>query len=121
MERNPFITNLKTGYTILTPITRKWSPNEIQQNDEREMKMIFDRFEHENAGCGRILICSVENPEYRSAIVSAVNNTYGTGINPEAVTELFQLVKEMAVYWDSFWMNTENFDRAKATIAKAKL
>ena len=52
-----------------------------------------------------------------SAIVSAVNNTYGSGINPEAVPELLRALKEVISVSDR---KTDIYDRAKAAIKKAR-
>lgn len=53
-----------------------------------------------------------------AAIVTAVNNTYHKGINPEAVPELLQLVEEI---YKSELLNPGVQNRLKLIIQKATL
>ena len=60
-----------------------------------------------------------ENSEANTtAIVTAVNNTYHKGINPEAVPELLQLVEEI---YKSELLNPGVQNRLKLIIQKATL
>lgn len=59
------------------------------------------------------------------AIVSAINNTYGAGINPEAVPDLLQAIKELKqafIRANKFYSKDhEILGLANAAIEKAKL
>lgn len=59
-----------------------------------------------------------ESEANATAIVTAVNNTYHKGINPEAVPELLQLVEEI---YKSELLNQGVQNRLKLIIKKAKL
>lgn len=66
-------------------------------------------------------ICQVlgREPElWANRIVSAINGTYGSGINPEAVPELLRALKEVISVSDR---KTDIYDRAKAAIEKATI
>lgn len=54
----------------------------------------------------------------RTQMASAINNTYGKKINPEAVPELLRALQEVILVSDR---KTDIYDRAKAAIEKAKL
>lgn len=62
-------------------------------------------------------------PANAQAIVSAVNGTYGLGINPEAVPELLRTLKNLCEYFE--WAigdpNFPAYREAKEAINKAKL
>lgn len=61
--------------------------------------------------------------EEARVIVLAVNNTYGSGINPEAVPELFRTLTNMCDYFE--WLTNDPkflaYREAKEAINKAKL
>ena len=62
------------------------------------------------------------------AIVSAVNNTYGKGINPEAVSDLLELVKTYYYQLESTYeiggltdFGKDNYEKCYAAIEKSKI
>lgn len=59
------------------------------------------------------------------AIVSAINNTYGNGINPQAVPDLLKCLKEMVKYYCHEGNNSpssiELGNKAKSIIEKSKI
>jgi hypothetical protein len=74
----------------------------------------------------------LEQIENSKAIVSAVNNTYGAGINPETVPELVEALhllmsfseehpKNKDTWWNRGAPSAEALSKAKAAIEKAKL
>lgn len=75
----------------------------------------------------RVYSYSNTKEEDASAIVSAVNNTYGSGVNPEAVPDLLKALKAMVMTEDLRSNNNKNYiftpsyHSAKAAIDKAKL
>lgn len=57
-----------------------------------------------------------------SAIVSAVNNTYGAGINPEAITDLLKAAQDfVSKVEEGKAKSKESYSKFKAAIEKAKL
>jgi hypothetical protein len=58
---------LRRGTTLLTPITKKWSKEEMERNEETESRMIFTDFSFEDSGRSRKLVCTmnVNHPDYR--------------------------------------------------------
>lgn len=73
--------------------------------------------------CHQFNILPIEKrQELASCIVSAVNNTYGQSINPEAVKEMYDVLKSFVNSYKG--VNIGSFkilDQAKAAIEKAKL
>jgi len=51
------------------------------------------------------------------AIVHAINNTYGKGINPESVSEMYNALKLLAAYFE----DGENYDEIQKILNKATL
>lgn len=65
-----------------------------------------------------------EQMENSKAIVSAINNTYGASINPEAVKEMFQALAHVIYVETGVCTQGERrtaFERAKAAIEKATI
>lgn len=58
----------------------------------------------------------------RTQLASAINNTYGAGINPEAVPELLAALKRLLISHDIDTMEvTESLIQADKAIAKAAI
>jgi hypothetical protein len=55
------------------------------------------------------------------AIVSAINNTYGKGIDPSSIPELLEALKDLmdVCEKDLPWYDQNTFRKAKAAIAKS--
>lgn len=51
------------------------------------------------------------------AITHAINNTYGKGINPESVSEMYNALKLLAAYFE----DGENYDEIQKILNKAAL
>lgn len=74
-------------------------------------------------------ICQItgSHPQYNAAaIVSAINGTYGIGIDPDAIKELQESLEQFTKYpWLAKAIEdaggTPNLERSKAAIEKAKL
>lgn len=67
-------------------------------------------------------ICQVtgNNARNANAIVSAVNGTYGKLINPEAVGDLLESVKELVESWDDSRMELhELIEHSRKVLEKA--
>lgn len=64
-----------------------------------------------------------EDDTNAAAIVSAVNNTYGAGINPAAVPEMLEALKKVMAYFDDDHLYTDSPTPKAvfAAIEKAKL
>lgn len=90
-----------------------------------EINIISMKSKHNFAAIATLFCDPVddETTANASAIVSAVNNTYGAGINPDAVPELHRTLKNMCNYFE--WLikdpNFPAYKEAKAAIEKAKL
>lgn len=64
-----------------------------------------------------------KDQEHMRKIVAAVNNTWGTAINPDAVPEVLRTLKNMCDYFE--WLikdpNFPAYREAKAAIEKATI
>lgn len=62
------------------------------------------------------------NESNAKAIVSAINNTYGAGINPEAITDLLKAAQDfVSKVEEGKAKSKESYSKFKAAIEKAKL
>jgi uncharacterized protein (DUF1786 family) len=63
-----------------------------------------------------------ERDKIASAIVSAVNNTYGAGVNPEAIPNMLNALKKVMEYFgDALYMDSPTPKIVAAAIEKSKL
>jgi hypothetical protein len=53
----------KQGFTLSTPVTRRWSDAERAANDEREKRLVFAEFTSTDHGSGRKLVAVCETKE----------------------------------------------------------
>lgn len=51
------------GYTLCTPITRKWSFEQIQENNRTENRIAFARFSMEDSGKNRQYVYAFSSAE----------------------------------------------------------
>ena|ERR1700685_2014453 len=69
----------------------------------------------------RVYSSSNTKEQDASAIISAINNTYGKGIDPSSVPELFRTLKNLVEYFD--WLigdiSFHAYKEAKAALDKA--
>lgn len=60
---------LQQGYTLLTPITKRWSGDQWDKNEYEERRRIFTGFTPEDSGRSRKLVCVCETPEQARALL----------------------------------------------------
>lgn len=102
---------------IMTPAPWKVSP---ALSDKQQIAIL-------NTGKDQHLIAEVIRGNGNSnaaAIVSAINNTYGAGINPEGVKDLLEALKEAKRMYEELqpaggWQGV--YDEIEAAIKKASL
>jgi len=65
-----------TGYTIITPQTRRWSKERIRENDIIENGLVFSQFTAMDNGASRQLVCSTLDafPDYREDNVKFITH-----------------------------------------------
>lgn len=125
-KKNPFKTLLRQGFTLLTSRTRDWTKELIARNNAAEELLIFESFREDDDGRSRNRVATCFDSSQAKAIVSAVNGTYGNGINPDAVPGLLKSLTDLA-YAASFKgftggvLSSDIIEAAKAAIEKAKL
>jgi hypothetical protein len=58
--------NWQRGRTLITPVTRKWTPEQFAQNDLYERTIVFSDFTNIDAGRSRKQVCSLNtsHPEF---------------------------------------------------------
>lgn len=62
----------KTGKTLMTAQTRRWSAQQVAENDKIEGRMIFEGFSARDEGRGRQLVAACESPEQANRIVERI-------------------------------------------------
>lgn len=61
------------GITLITGQTRKWTPEQVEENDRRERRMIFSGFTAADKGRSRKYIAVCDREEDAKHIVHCVN------------------------------------------------
>lgn len=103
----------------------KMTPTPWEIDDAADEINIISMKSKHNFAAIATLFCNPVDDETTanaSTIVSAVNNTYGQSINPEAVKEMYDVLKSFVNSYKG--VNIGSFkilDEAKAAIEKAKL
>ena len=92
----------RQGFTLATNVTRRWTQEQWQQNEERERRLVFVNFTARDEGSGRKLIAACESEDDARLIAAA----------PELLDALKDLVDN--------GIGTESVKHARAAIAKAK-
>ena len=67
--------NFKLGYTISTSETRKWSKEELEENNAHEEKRVFANFNPDDQGRSRVLICECKTAGQAMNVLSALRIT----------------------------------------------
>ena len=70
-----------------------------------------------NQGCDCGHTSILVSKENTLAITHAINNTYGKGINPESVSEMYNALKLLAAYFE----DGENYNEIQSILNKATL
>lgn len=109
MNQQEIKANMTQGTWVVSPT--KWSDIE------------FGVYDKEKYAFGTFIIGSCNSNFYQLgicntlAITHAINNTYGKGINPESVSEMYNALKLLAAYFE----DGENYDEIQKILNKAAL
>lgn len=68
------ITEWKTGLTLSTSDTKRWSKEQIEANDKIEARMVFENFSIADQGRSRKLICVCSTPEQAALVCVRYNS-----------------------------------------------
>lgn len=63
----------KTGVTLITQQTKNWSTEQIDQNNEREARLVFSSFTAEDLGRSRQCVAQVTGKQDAAYIAHAAN------------------------------------------------
>ena len=64
----------RQGITLITSNTRRWSKEQIDENNKIETRMVFENFNNENAGVNRKLVCICGTSEQAELVCKKYND-----------------------------------------------
>ena len=67
------------GTTLMTGQTKNWTPEQIEENNRRERRMVFSRFSAEDKGRSRVMVALCDREEDAERIVACVEACKGIG------------------------------------------
>lgn len=100
----------RQGITLGTPETRRWTTEQIEQNNERERCLVFARFTPLDAGRSRELVAHVFTSEEDARLIAAAPDLL------EALKECADLVEHCIIGCDA----ETAASKARAAIAKGE-
>ncbi len=92
----------KIGQTLITPVTKDWSSEEMDRNNEIENRSVYENFNSHDQGRSRKLICVCETKQQAEAVVSDHNQSLSRAIpTGDFITRIMDTDK-------SYWCKCEN-------------